>query len=237
MNASAKNQFMPLQLAKHGHLKLKRETSDYSFARNTLTVAVTVNELPSACSEYPCVIARQHSGALGLLAVTGLQAGNNLFVDDDGTWLGQYLPNALNTRMNDSLLDAQGQPSPWLTERLHTVTETEAGMTATTRQLNQLEAAGVFTDEALLAILPDGCDLASHGFLTVDEDRLQALSENTIYELHTSGALQLAYWHLLSMRQLHKLVMRSAEQTKPITTLADTDDPCIAGLPIYMLPD
>jgi len=36
-----------------------------------------VAELPAACAEYPCVMARQPDGALSLLAVTGLQAAAN----------------------------------------------------------------------------------------------------------------------------------------------------------------
>jgi SapC len=254
----------------HGHLKLNRAAPDYGFARESVTVALTVGELPAACAEYPCVMARQPDGALSLLAVTGLQAGHNLFVGADGAWLGQYLPatlatwpfrlvresddgrflvavrpDSLNASVGDPLFNAQGQESPWLLERLRQLTETDAGLSDTAAQLAQLEAAGVLTERSLQAILPDGRDLELHGFLTVDEARLQALPEKTVHALHTSGALSLAYLHLLSLRQFRQLVLRSGEQAQRLTEQAPPvvqapvikpEHDSVADLPVSMLP-
>ena len=247
----------------HGHLRLNRDAPDYGFARDSVTVALTVGELPAACAEYPCVVARQPDGVLGLLAVTGLQAGHNLFVGNDGAWLGRYLPatlatwpfrlvresddgrflvavrpDALNPSVGDPLFNAQGQESPWLLERLRQLTETDAGLSATAAQLAQLEAAGVLTERSLQAILPDGRDLELHGFMTVDEARLQALPETTVHALHTSGALSLAYLHLLSLRQFRPLVLRSGEQAQQQASLAAALKAAPAGsdeLPVSML--
>lgn len=248
----------------HGHLRLNREAPDYGFARDSVTVALTVGELPAACAEYPCVVARQPDGVLSLLAVTGLQAGHNLFVGADGAWLGRYLPatlatwpfrlvresddgrflvavrpDALNPLVGDPLFNAQGQESPWLLERLRQLTETDAGLSATTEQLTQLEAAGVLTERSLQAILPDGRDLELHGFMTVDEARLQALPEKTVHALHTSGALSLAYLHLLSLRQFRPLVVRSGEQAQRLAAQAAAalELAGSAELPVSMLVD
>jgi hypothetical protein len=249
----------------HGHLKLNRAAPDYGFASDSVTVALTAGELPAACAEYPCVMARQPDGALILLAVTGLQAGHNLFVGADGAWLGQYLPvtlatwpfrlvretddghflvavrpDTLNSSVGDPLFNAQGQESPWLLERLRQLTETDAGLSDTAAQLAQLDAAGVLTERSLQAILPDGRDLELHGFLTVDEARLQALPEKTVHALHTCGGLSLAYLHLLSLRQFRQLVLRSGELAKKATqatqaAMAQPDSTQMADLPISML--
>jgi hypothetical protein len=254
------NPLVILHRETHGHLKLNRAAPDYGFARDSVTVALTVGELPAACAENPCVMARQHDGALSLLAVTGLQAGHNLFVGDDGAWLGHYLPatlatwpfrlvretddgrflvavrpDTLNPSVGDPLFNAQGQETPWLLERLRQLTETDAGLSETTGQLAQLEAAGVLTERSLQAILPDGRDLELHGFLTVDEARLQALPEKTVHELHTGGALSLAYLHLLSLRQFRQLVQRSGEQAKQASVVLP-DSTRMADLPVSMLP-
>jgi hypothetical protein len=254
------NPLVILHRETHGHLKLNRAAPDYGFARDSVTVALTVGELPAACAEYPCVMARQPDGALSLLAVTGLQAGHNLFVGDDGAWLGHYLPatlatwpfrlvretddgrflvavrpDTLNPSVGDPLFNAQGQETPWLLERLRQLTETDAGLSETTGQLAQLEAAGVLTERSLQAILPDGRDLELHGFLTVDEARLQALPEKTVHELHTGGALSLAYLHLLSLRQFRQLVQRSGEQAKQASVVLP-DSTRMADLPVSMLP-
>ena len=87
-------------------------------------------------------------------------------------------------------------------------------MKETARQLAQLDAAQVLTERSMQAVLADGRDLELHGFLTVDEARLQALPEKTVHELHVSGALALAYLHLLSLRRFRQLVVRSGELAK-----------------------
>ncbi len=233
------NALVILHRQTHGHLRLQRDAADYGFARDSVTVALTAAEVPAACAEYPCVMARQTNGTLSLLAVTGLQAGHNLFVDSDGAWLGQYLPStlatwpfrlvresddgnflvavmpdALNTSVGDPLFNADGQESPWLLERLRLLTETDAGMKETAEQLALLDAANVLTERSMQAVLADGRDLELNGFLTIDEARLQALPEKTVHELHTRGALALAYLHLLSLRRFRHLVVRAGEQAK-----------------------
>ena len=269
-NSRENNPLVILHRETHGHLKLNRASPDYGFARDSVTVALTVGELPAACAEYPCVMARQPDGPLSLLAVTGLQAGHNLFVGADGAWLGQYLPatlatwpfrlvresddgrflvavrpDTLNPSVGDPLFNTQGQESPWLLERLRQLTETDAGLSETAGQLAQLDAAGVLTERSLQVILPDGRDLELNGFLTVDEARLQALPEKTVHELHTSGALALAYLHLLSLRQFRQLVQRSGDQAKQQAAqaaqalqvaVAQSDTTRMADLPVSMLP-
>ena len=45
------------------------------------TVVLTAAEVPAACLEYPCVMARQPDGRASLLAVTGLQDGAGKIAD------------------------------------------------------------------------------------------------------------------------------------------------------------
>lgn len=219
----------------HGHLRLNRKHTDFSFVRDAVTVAVTAGELPAACMEYPCVMAKQPDGRWSLLAVTGLQAGHNLFVGRDGAWLGNYLPvtlatwpfrlvreegqkgqflvavqtAALSSGEGDPLFDGQGQETPWLLERLRQLTETDAGLQDTSLQLAALSEAGVLSERSFQAVLADGKDVELHGFLSVDEARLQNLPPETVHQLHVSGALALAYLHLLSLRRFRHLVVRA----------------------------
>jgi hypothetical protein len=222
----------------HGHLRLNRIAPDFSSFRAAVTVVLTAAEVPAACLEYPCVMARQADGRAGLLAVTGLQAGHNLFVSPEGDWLGQYLPAtlatwpfrlvregaeagrflvavqtaALSESLGDPLFDAAGAETPWLLERLRLLVDTDAALGETSRQVEALQAAGVLTERSLQAVLADGRDVELTGFMVVDEAKLQALPEKTVHELHTQGALALAYLHLLSMRRFRPLVQRAGER-------------------------
>jgi hypothetical protein len=230
----------------HGKLRLNREAPDYGFARDSVTVALTSGEVPAACTEYPCVMARQPDGSLSLLAVTGLQAGHNLFVGPSGAWLGQYLPStlatwpfrlvreteegkffvavqpqALNASVGDPLFNEQGEESPWLLERLRQLTETDAGLQETAQQLALLDAAKLLTERSMQAILADGRDVELNGFMTVDEARLQTVDDKTLHQLHTSGALSLAYLHLLSLRRFRHLVARTGQPLAELTAVSE----------------
>ena len=221
----------------HGHLRLNRAAPDFSPFRTSVTVVLTAAEVPAACLEYPCVMARQPDGRASLLAVTGLQAGHNLFVSPDGAWTGQYLPAtlatwpfrlaregaesgrflvavqpaALSESVGDPLFDAAGAETPWLLERLRLLVDTDTALNETSRQVEALQAAGVLTERSLQAVLADGRDVELTGFLVVDEAKLQALPEKTVHELPPQGALALAYLHLLSLRRFRPLVLRAGE--------------------------
>lgn len=243
---SAEQAMSVLHRETHGHLKLPRAQADFGFVRGAVTVALAGSELPAACSEYPCVVARQPDGTLSLQAVTGLQAGQNLFVGEDKRWLGQYLPatlatwpfrlvregadegrflvavqtQALSASQGDPLFGADGQESPWLLERLQQLTQTDAALHETSRLLAALDEAGVLAERSLQAVLPDGRDLELNGFMVVDEVRLQALPENTVHALHVQGALSLAYLQLLSLRRFRDLVTRSSRSADPASSVA-----------------
>jgi hypothetical protein len=219
----------------HGHLRLNRAAPDFAPFRAAVTVVLTAAEVPAACLEYPCVMARQADGRASLLAVTGLQAGHNLFVSPEGVWQGQYLPAtlatwpfrlvregaeagrflvavqtaALSESLGDPLFDAAGAETPWLLERLRLLVDTDTALNETSHQVEALQAAGVLTERSLQAVLADGRDVELTGFLVVDEAKLQALPEKTVHELHTQGALALAYLHLLSLRRFRPLVQRA----------------------------
>lgn len=222
----------------HGNLRLNRKVRDFTFARESITAALTAGELAAACVEYPCVMAKQPDGTFSLLAVTGLQAGQNLYVADNGAWTGDYLPatlatwpfrlakegadagrflvavqpGALSASEGDPLFDAQGQESPWLLETLRWLTQTDAGLKETGEMVAALDAHGLLVERTLQAVLSDGRDVEVNGFLSVDEARLNDLSPAGVHELHTRGALAMAYLHLLSMRRFRALVTRAGQQ-------------------------
>ena len=56
------------------------------------------------------------------------------------------------------------------------------------------------------ARLPDGTAVALNGFFAVDPDKLSALPEATVVELHRNGILGLLTMHLLSLGNLRPLI-------------------------------
>jgi len=53
---------------------------------------------------------------------------------------------------------------------------------------------------------PDGSTLTVDGFLMVDQDKLNAISDDIVLELHKSGALGLVHAHYVSLGGMRKLI-------------------------------
>lgn len=220
----------------HGHLRLDRQNLRYDFVRGAVSTSISAAELAAACGEFPCVMARSGPARWSLLAITGLEAGKNLFVGPQGEWLGSHLPSTLATwpfrlvpqaaepgrflvavhtpvlsaDQGEPLFDASGNESPWLQEQLRLLSSVDASMNETSRQIELLEKAGVLQERTFQAVLADGRDVELNGFWAVDELKLGQLDAATVHELHTSGALVLATLHLLSLRRLRALVSRAS---------------------------
>lgn len=79
-----------LRFPDHRGLGLRRDPG-FGFAAGTAAIPLTLPEFAAAGRSYPIVFAAD-AGALPL-ALTGLTAGRNLFVAEDGAWrAGHYVP-------------------------------------------------------------------------------------------------------------------------------------------------
>ena len=170
------------------------------------------------------------------VALLGLQAGENLQLE--GTrWVGRYLPAfvrrfpfstgavaggdapgvfvhenwpGFNTTEGEALFESDGTAAPALKraieflERFDTEEQRTRAFCARLAELDVLK--GMKAD----ATLPNGETLSIDGFLAVDEDKLRALPDATVLELHRSGMLVLLHAHLLSLGTMRHLINRKA---------------------------
>ena len=228
-------EFTILHREAHRLLKLNRVDRDMNWVRGLITINLAAAEMPSAALAFPCVMTHGQSGGR-LLAIAGLEQGSNLFVDNKGHWTGGYLPavlrtwpfrlldkedeegarpiavqrEALSVSQGDALFDEQGQEMPWLKAVMQDLVALDAGETTTSEMVNALHAAGVLTERALQAVLPNGRQMELTGFLSVDEHKLNALEDKVVADLHRQGALAMAYLHLLSLRKFKDLMALAA---------------------------
>ena len=80
----------PLNKEQHGKLGLVRNNTPYKFAIEGHVVPVTVTEFGPACLSYPIIFAGDLKQPL---VVTGLNAGQNMFIDASGAYdVGAYIP-------------------------------------------------------------------------------------------------------------------------------------------------
>lgn len=69
--------------------------ADYQHAATETVLPVGLAELPQAIGEYTLAFARLPDGSHRLVALMGLQVGQNLYVNNQGRWCARYVPSQL----------------------------------------------------------------------------------------------------------------------------------------------
>src|SRR5581483_9315510 len=84
---------VPLDKTRHAGLGIKPGL-DHGWARGLNAVFVGAAEMPRAALDYPLAFVRDHAtGEFVSVAILGLRAGENLFVDAHGRWRSHaYVP-------------------------------------------------------------------------------------------------------------------------------------------------
>ena len=227
----------PLDAARHGALRLS-PLRDFSIASRLHAVFVAATEIPEAALEYPIVFVQagdldaEGRPAVSTVALLGLAAGENLFVEGS-RWTADYLPafvrrypfvssstgpmidvawSGLSPTAGEPLFDAQGRPSAVLDQALDFLGRFDAEARRTRAFCTRLVELDLLRPMQADATLPDGQRLTVEGFRVIDEERLLALPDAQVLELHRSGMLMLVHLHRASLARMRQLVERKARR-------------------------
>ena len=166
------------------------------------------------------------------MAVLGLQQGENLMLRPDGTWAARYTPallrgypfgiapveadsyavcidagaGGLSADEGERLFDDGGEPTALLNERRQFVEEVEREAQRTRMLGRRLLELDLLRSMRFDATLPDGQKLSVDGFLALDEEKLNALPDATVLDLHKNGVLALLNAHQISLGLMRALV-------------------------------
>ncbi|MES2957699.1 MAG: SapC family protein [Pseudomonadota bacterium] len=172
------------------------------------------------------------------MAVLGLQQGENLMLRADGSWAARYTPAllrgypfglaqvdgdsyavcidakaaALSTDEGERLFDDAGEATPFLVEQRRFVEEVEREAQRTRLFGRRLLELDLLRTTRFDATTPDGQKVSVDGFLALDEERLGALPDATVLDLHKSGVLALIHAHRISLGLMRVLVERRLAQ-------------------------
>lgn len=230
-----------LDRVKHRNCRV-RPTASYAFARKANSLFIAAAEFPEAFKEYPIVFSRQAGGRIVPLAMLGLRARENLFVDEEERWTASYVPafvrrypfvlaelegsqlgvcideafTGLNETEGEPLFDATGADTPLLKNALDFLGRYQQEYVRTDLFCQRLDKAGVLREMNAKADLVDGRSFTVGGLLVVDEAMLMALPDATVLELFRAGEMHLVSMHLASLSNMKKLVDRVAERQSPI---------------------
>ncbi|WP_415891256.1 SapC family protein [Neptuniibacter sp. SY11_33] len=226
------NQITALSREKHSDLAFDNATG-YRFAQDTNSVPICVSEFAAASRLYPIVFVLQNDEAAPI-AVLGTQPQQNIWVDEEGRWLGDYVPayvrrypfisvrtsehestlciDAVSNKLNAdhagiSLFDKTGEQSEFLKQRFQLAEAYETEMLRNKR-LSAFLLEHDLLEPAQLNEKAEQVKTVLSGFLVVSRARLEALDKEVIAKLHVEGALELVYQHLYSLECFNLLAKK-----------------------------
>lgn len=224
---------------KHRRRKVGPSTS-FAFASKANSLYLAGVEFNEACKEYAIVFTRVGAGAIVPVAMLGLRARENLFVDDAGSWSATYVPAFVRRYPfvlaqlqgeqmgvcideafaglsdtgkegeGEALFDAQGNNTPFLQNALDFLNRYQAEYLRTEAFCQRLQQAGLLMEMNAKADLVDGRSFTVNGLMIVDEQKLLALPDAVALSLFRSGELHWISMHLMSLTNMQRLVDRMA---------------------------
>jgi SapC len=235
INENLHKQVVALDRVKHRDLKLDLAARDLGTVSTLNAFFVAGTEFSDACKEFPVVWVAAGQDDTGKqqvapIAVFGLQQGRNLCIDANG-WRTRYVPAVLRLypfalarvapnemvvcfdeswpgfgSQGEALFDSAAEPSAF-TKNVQQQLETFETEVERTRMAGAvLVEKGLLRDMRFDATLPDGSKLTVDGFLTVDEDKLNKLSDADVLALTRNGLMGLIHAHQISLGNMARLV-------------------------------
>lgn len=214
----------------HGALRY-RPVARYDFARTLTTAPLGLSEVVAAARDYPVVFT--DDGRSLPVALLTLDRQRSPLVDDDGRWLGGYLPAHLRrypfilgddavARRYVLMLDREapqlaageeGEPlfidgrteSEVLRRARAFLASYQRELQECERVVRPLREASVLVRRSLTRTVGDRTELAVRGFRIVDEQALAALPDATLARWLRSGLLGMVLAHLRSLHNVQRL--------------------------------
>ena len=221
---------VPLNTEIHGAVTIGASPQGYRFAVGSQTVLLAAVEFFDSCRQFPIVFVPSSNQRILPVALLGLERNENLFVDDRGAWLGQYVPayirrypfitsdgedgqvrvcideafDGLN-REGGAPLFENGVPTVRMNEIQAFLQDYLLQMRKTEEFCASLVESGLLGRIEAQANLADGRHYNLNGMLMVDEQRLTQLPDTDVVRLFRGGILGWIHAHLLSLRNLDRL--------------------------------
>jgi hypothetical protein len=227
--------FVPLSRQQHGDKTWKRPDT-YQFAAHEALAPLVGREAGTAAVNMPMAFTKEGEG-YQLVALLSFAPKTNLFVNDDGKWVGSYIPatfrsypfRLLRVDGQDKMVlcideesefikdgpgdeiffDGGNQASKAVTQIGEFLTQLEQSRQATAFAVGALAEAGVVAPWPIKVKTADK-ETPVTGVYRIDEKALNKLDTEQFEKLRKVGAVPLAYAQLISMARL-EVLQRLAE--------------------------
>lgn len=222
---------VPISKERHGGKKV-RPSKDFRFAASYHVAYVTMHEFARAATLYPLVFLEdKDNDQFRPVALLGLEAGENLFVDSQGQWAGAYIPAIIRRypfaltkaeeadrfivcvdEASDLLSDTEGAP---LFDEQGNASQVIENVKRYLGELQQMDAltqafSQFLVQNNLLTPLNMRVNAANQvrnvtGCYVINEERLNNFSDAKFAEVRQKGYLPAVYAHLISLAQIERL--------------------------------
>ena len=218
----------------HGHLGIARP-DDYSFSAGQHVIMVTWMEMINASRDYPLIfIAAGTFENLMPVILTGVDDGENLFLNTDGSWREDcYIPATIRrypfytlpypeqeegqrklaisvdeTALSDQsepFFDTDGNPMPLWQELENFVADLDGELQQTASFMQILKSLGLL-EQFNYQVSLDGKEFTGKpGMLRISETKLNELPADKIKALQDNGSLARIHAHLISLKNFDRL--------------------------------
>lgn len=233
-------QMVPVNKVRHAGKKVK-SSNDFRFASKFHVAYVTVHEFARAAAIYPLVFLEANDD-FRPVALMGLDAGENLFVDSEGHWSGSYIPaiirrypfaltkaaeadhyivcvdeasDLLSDTEGAAMFDEQGDPTQVIENVKRYLSELQQMDTMTT------EFCKFLIQNNLLTPLNMRVNTASQvrnitGCYVINEERLNNFTDPKFIEIRQKGYMPAIYAHLISLSQIERLASLKKPSTEVV---------------------
>lgn len=222
---------VPVNKERHAGKKI-RASNDFGFASKFHVAYVTLHEFARAASIYPVLFLEdQANDEFRPVVLMGLDAGENLFVDEKGNWSASYIPAIIRrypfalTKANEEdryivcideesnlLSDTEGVPMFDDEGNPTQVIENVKRYLGELQQMDQLthEFSRFLVQNNLLTPLNMRVNAANQvrnitGCYVINEERLNNFSDQKFLEVRQKSYLPAIYAHLISLSQIERL--------------------------------
>ena len=225
-------EIVALNTDQHRTLTVSPSPSGYAFAAETNMVMLTAVEFFEACRDYPIVFTLNADETIIPLALLGIQPGENLFVDAEGTWKATYIPgyvrrypfilanigaaelpvcidqsfDGLDIEGGQRLFTDSGEPTEYCRHIETFLLDFQQQLTVTAAFTARLRELELFRPMDANIQMNDGRQFQLQGILLVDENRLARLGDVAVLDLFRKGYLGLIYNHMASVKNLDRLI-------------------------------
>lgn len=237
---------VPISWERHGRKKIKT-IQNFDFAKDINMASIMVHEFSRASSTYPIVFVEdKRKDQFKPVVLLGLEDGENLFIQDD-KWQASYIPAII--RRYPFALAATGEEGRFtvcIDEQSDLLTDLDGQalfndngepaepLERVKRYLAELQQMDRFTEDFckylseknMFAPLNMRIRLGNEmrnvtGAYIVNEERFNALSDETFIEMRSKKYVPVVYAHLSSLSQIERLLGFKGKKSISVKELGD----------------